>query len=76
MSVSADITTYTARLASVRTAIDAVLLSQEYWLDGKRVTRADLAQLTALETRYENKLKELESINGGTTRILARRGTA
>ena len=74
MSIADDIATFTERLTLVRTAIDAVLLGQEYNIDGKRVRRADLEDLITLEKRYESKLSALEASSAGSNRMYARRG--
>jgi len=41
------------RLVAVRAAIDAALSAQEYWLNGRKVRRADLQWLMQLETRLQ-----------------------
>ena len=50
------------RLGKVRNAIDAILTgSQSYTVDGVSYSRANLASLTALEDRYEQKLAKEQS---------------
>ena len=45
--------TYGQRLQKIQNAIDNILISgQSYELDGKKYTKANLAELYALENRY------------------------
>ncbi len=63
-----------AKLVTVRAAIDAVMLGQEYTFDTgmttQKVKRADLQGLQALENNYESQLSvaELKESNCQITR--------
>lgn len=46
------------QLELVQTAIEAVLTSQSYSIDGKQLTRADLEMLQAREERLEIKIRK------------------
>lgn len=50
--------TLIAQLTSVQAAIEAVLSSQSYEMDGRKLTRADLEMLQAREDRLENKIRK------------------
>lgn len=50
--------TLIAQLTSVQAAIEAVLLSQSYEMDGRKLTRADLEWLQAREDRLEDKIRK------------------
>lgn len=50
--------TLIAQLASVQAAIEAVLSSQSYEMDGRKLTRADLEMLQAREDRLEEKIRK------------------
>jgi len=45
------------QLESVQNAIEAVLSSQSYKLNGREMTRADLGMLQAREERLESKIR-------------------
>lgn len=55
-----DLTLATLReeLTDVKSAIKAVLSSQSYEMDGRKLTRADLEMLQAREDRLENKIRK------------------
>lgn len=46
------------QLTSVQAAIEAVLSSQSYEMDGRKLTRADLEMLQTREDRLENKIRK------------------
>lgn len=46
------------QLTSVQAAIEAVLSSQSYEMDGRKLTRADLEMLQAREDRLEDKIRK------------------
>lgn len=46
------------QLELVQTAIEAVLTSQSYSIDGKQLTRADLDMLQKREERLEEKIRK------------------
>lgn len=46
------------QLTSVQTAIEAVLSSQSYEMDGRKLTRADLEMLQNREDRLETKIRK------------------
>ena len=46
------------QLESVQTAIEAVLTSQSYEMEGRKLTRADLEMLQAREDRLEEKIRK------------------
>lgn len=50
--------TLIAQLTSVQAAIEAVLSSQSYEMDGRKLTRADLEMLQAREERLEQKIRK------------------
>lgn len=50
--------TLIAQLASVQAAIEAVLSSQSYEMDGRKLTRADLEMLQVREDRIEEKIRK------------------
>lgn len=50
--------TLIAQLTSVQAAIEAVLSSQSYEMDGRKLTRADLEMLQAREDRLEDKIRK------------------
>lgn len=50
--------TLIAQLASVQAAIEAVLSSQSYEMDGRKLTRADLEMLQVREDRLEDKIRK------------------
>lgn len=45
-------------LTEVKAAIKAVLTSQSYEMEGRKLTRADLEMLQAREDRLENKIRK------------------
>lgn len=46
------------QLISVQAAIEAVLTSQSYEMEGRKLTRADLEMLQNREDRLENKIRK------------------
>jgi hypothetical protein len=46
------------QLKSVQAAIEAVLMSQSYEMEGRKLTRADLEMLQNREERLENKIRK------------------
>lgn len=68
-----DLATATAKLQTYLAAEEAVLLGQEYWINGRKLVRADLSEIRKGVEYWNSWCKRLDARASGRSAVIVPR---